>query len=89
MQMTDECLFSPNLLQNSFAYEVAIDKTELFFSMILDLDNKSRDAILTSLQSSTDFVGVDILDEAKWCAEDSLMQPWTLYLKYDVKLFLE
>jgi len=61
----------------------------LEFVCFSDLDTDSRRNILKHLEISTDFVGVDLLEQAKTFAIDALVEPWTLYLKYDVKLFLE
>ncbi|XP_067943114.1 regulator of G-protein signaling 22-like [Watersipora subatra] len=55
----------------------------------IDISGRARSDILNCLKKSTDFVSADLLQSAQSHAVDSLIEPWKLYLKYDVKLFLD
>lgn len=48
-----------------------------------------RSALHEVLRECEDYVNVEVFDDACTHALNSLLQPWSLYLKHDVKLLLE
>lgn len=60
-----------------------------YFCIRTELPEAEKATLHDSLKDSRDFISVEVFDSACRHSLDCLLQPWSLYLKHDVKLFME